>query len=274
MSDVACGITNKQTRIVGGHVTYVNQYPWMALLMYRGKFYCGATLLNSKYILTASHCVHGFGEEKISVRIYEHDRDTTNETQHIDRKISRIVAHSGYSEYSFNNDIALIALDEEVPLENGLRPVCLPPAKKSFVGHTGLVTGWGVKKAGGATSATLQEVQVPIMSNKACKNSSYGSSRITENMMCAGYPEGKKDSCQGDSGGPLHVVFNDVHHVVGVVSWGEGCAQADHPGVYTRVNRYLTWIQKNTRDSCFCQTLEDYQNSPTTSAPETSSVAP
>lgn len=59
ISPVECGLTNKQTRIVGGHVTYVNQYPWMALLMYRGKFYCGATLLNSKYVLTASHCVHG-----------------------------------------------------------------------------------------------------------------------------------------------------------------------------------------------------------------------
>lgn len=68
-----------------------------------------------------------FSEDKISVRIYEHDRDSDNETEHIDRKAARIVAHSGYSEYSFNNDIALIALDQEVPIEGPLRPVCLPP---------------------------------------------------------------------------------------------------------------------------------------------------
>lgn len=69
-------------------------------------------------------------------------------------------------------------------------------SEKSFSGHTGIVTGWGVKKAGGATSAVLQEVMVPIMSNKDCRNSAYGSSRITDNMMCAGYSDGKKDSCQ------------------------------------------------------------------------------
>ncbi|XP_039277624.1 trypsin isoform X2 [Nilaparvata lugens] len=253
-----CGIANTKTRIVGGQVTYVNQYPWMALLMYNNRFYCGGSLISNKYVLTAAHCVSSFNKKKISVRLLEHDRDSDNETMHIDRKVARIVKHPGYSDRTFNNDIAIIQLDEDVDLdgENGLRPVCLPPTRKSFSGAKGVVTGWGVKNSGGSTSPTLNEVTVPILSNKSCRNTSYGETRITDNMLCAGYPEGKKDSCQGDSGGPLHVVNGTRYDVVGVVSWGEGCALADHPGVYTRVNRYITWLRLNTRDGCFCQQFD------------------
>lgn len=71
-----------------------------------------------------------FSKSKISVRIFEHDRDTDNETTHFDRKVKRIIKHSSYSDESFNNDIALLALDKEVKIENDLRPVCLPPASK------------------------------------------------------------------------------------------------------------------------------------------------
>ncbi|XP_075210708.1 trypsin-like [Lycorma delicatula] len=254
-----CGIANKETRIVGGQVTYVNQYPWMALLMYNKRFYCGGSLINSRYVLTAAHCVHQFNKKKISVRLLEHNRDVDNETVHIDRNIKRIIKHPGYSDRTFNNDIAILQLDEDLELEGspGLRPVCLPPTKKSFSGEEGVVTGWGVRNAGGSTSPTLNEVSVPILSNKECRNTSYGEKRITDNMLCAGYPEGKKDSCQGDSGGPLHVVNGTRYDIVGVVSWGEGCALANHPGVYTRVNRYITWIRHSTQDACYCQVFNE-----------------
>lgn len=95
------------------------------------------------------------------------------------------------------------------------------------------------------------------MSNEDCKKTAYGESRISDNMLCAGYPEGMKDSCQGDSGGPLHVMNKEmesenIHQIAGVVSWGEGCAKPDYPGVYSRVNRYEEWIRNNTIDGCYC----------------------
>ncbi|CAG2057579.1 unnamed protein product [Timema podura] len=289
-SPCQCGLANKKTRIVGGQVTYVNQYPWMAYLMYDRNFYCGATLLNHKYVLTASHCVHGFHREKITVRLLDHQRDIATETQTIDRKVVAIIMHRKYNDVNFNNDIAILKLDREVEIVGKLRPVCLPALGKSFTGYEGLVTGWGVTAQNGPVSQVLNEVRVPIMSNDDCKKSDYGERRITENMMCAGYPDGKKDSCQacrgfvlrprqlrqngplvgqcgdslpiccpdaradklGDSGGPLHIVNKTIHHIVGVVSWGEGCAQPRHPGVYTRVNRYLSWIKHHTQDSCYC----------------------
>ncbi|XP_021937382.1 trypsin-1-like isoform X2 [Zootermopsis nevadensis] len=248
-----CGLANKKIRIVGGHETQVNQYPWMAQLLYNNRFYCGGTLINSKYILTASHCVKGFNRKNIVVRLLEHARGISNETETIDRRVQRVVIHSRYDYTTFNNDIALLSLDRDVALEDRLRPACLPALGRSFTGMQGVVIGWGTTEQYGGSSDVLNEVKVPIMSNKECRMTPYGNKAITENMMCAGFPEGKKDACQGDSGGPLHVTNGTLYSVAGVVSWGEGCALPNHPGVYTRVNRYISWIKRNTIDSCFCE---------------------
>ncbi|KAK7575607.1 hypothetical protein V9T40_011893 [Parthenolecanium corni] len=246
----------KRTRIVGGSaVKYVNQYPWMGQLQYKGKFYCGCSLINSKYVLTAAHCVHHFDKKHITVRLLEHDRNDDKESVLVTRKVDRVVKHKNYNAATFNNDIALLRLDQEVKLGkdvNDPSPVCLPAAGKTFNGMDGLVTGWGATKSGGSTANVLQEVTVPIMSNEECKKTAYGDKRILPNMLCAGHPEGGKDSCQGDSGGPLKVSNSSTYSVVGVVSWGEGCAEKNYPGVYTRVNRYLHWIHNNTIDACPC----------------------
>ncbi|XP_011498156.1 PREDICTED: trypsin-1-like [Ceratosolen solmsi marchali] len=247
-----CGITNKQNRIVGGIETQVNQYPWVALLMYRRRFYCGATVINSKYLLTAAHCITGFDRNLMSVRILEHDRNLTAEAITLDFRITEIIKHNGYSTVNYNNDIALIKIDGELNFDEKMRPACLAEPVKTFTGETGIVTGWGAIVEGGPVSTTLQEVSVPIMSNAECRRSKYPARKITDNMLCAGYKEGQKDSCQGDSGGPLHVVAVGLYRIIGIVSWGEGCAQPGYPGVYTRVNRYITWIMSNTADACYC----------------------
>ena len=92
------------------------------------------------------------------------------------------------------------------------------------------------------------------MTNAECRKAGYFRFQISNNMMCAGYLEGGKDSCQGDSGGPLHVIDKNTgkYQEIGIVSWGNGCAQKRYPGVYTRVSRYLRWINFNTRDACLC----------------------
>ncbi|XP_017791572.1 PREDICTED: trypsin-1-like [Habropoda laboriosa] len=232
-----CGLTNTQKRIVGGIETQVNQYPWMALMMFRGRFYCGGSVISSRYVLTAAHCVDRFDPNLISVRILEHDRNSTTETETEVFQVETVIKHSGYSTYNYNNDIALVKLKDGIRFEGKMRPVCLPERAKTFSGINGTVTGWGAIEESGVISQTLQE---------------YPARRITDNMLCAGYKEGSKDSCQGDSGGPLHIVNEQTYDIVGIVSWGEGCAKPGYPGVYSRVNRYLTWIKRNTEDSCYC----------------------
>lgn len=265
-----CGLSRTRRRIVGGNETKVLEYPWTAPLLYNGRFYCAASLINDLYVLTAAHCTAGFRKEKMVVRFLEHDRALKNETVTVDRKIAEIIRHQRYNPGNYDNDIAMLKLDKRIDLssavkrlrddngstenedDKGIRPVCLPEKGRTYTNYTGIVTGWGTTEEGGSVSNILQQVSVPIISNEHCRTTAY-KNRITENMLCAGYLEGGKDACQGDSGGPLHVMEQDKRfYEVGVVSWGEGCAREDRPGVYTRVNRYLTWINSNTKDACYC----------------------
>lgn len=150
-----CGIANTQKRIVGGQETEVHQYPWMSMLLYGGRFYCAGTLINDQFLITASHCVYGFRKERISVRLLEHDRKMSHFLK-IDRKVADIITHPKYNARTYDNDIAIIKLDEPVEMTELMHPVCMPTPGKSFKGETGTVTGWGALKVGGPTSDTLQ----------------------------------------------------------------------------------------------------------------------
>lgn len=110
------------------------------MLMYGTKFYCGATLINDRYVLTAAHCVHGFDKNRISVRLLEHDRNIASETQTITKKVLRIVRHARYNPSTYDNDIALLRLDSPVELKSPLRSACLPTKGKSYTGFDVLIS--------------------------------------------------------------------------------------------------------------------------------------
>ncbi|PNJ27662.1 F11 isoform 6, partial [Pongo abelii] len=93
---------------------------------------------------------------------------------------------------------------------------------------------------------TLQKAKIPLVTNEECQKR-YRGHKITHRMICAGYREGGKDACKGDSGGPLSCKHNEVWHLVGITSWGEGCAQRERPGVYTNVVEYVDWILEKTQ---------------------------
>lgn len=86
-----------------------------------------------------------------------------------------------------------------------------------------------------------------MISRTRCNQAGWYNGKVTENMICAGYPEGQKDSCKGDSGGPMACLSDDLWMLFGVTSWGDDCAQVHHPGFYTRVTRYLDWIHEKTQ---------------------------
>uniref|UniRef100_A0A3P9NMH3 trypsin n=2 Tax=Poecilia reticulata TaxID=8081 RepID=A0A3P9NMH3_POERE len=87
------------------------------------------------------------------------------------------------------------------------------------------------------------EVEIPVVGNRQCKCSGYGPTTITNNMICAGLLQGGKDSCQGDSGGPMVSKQAGRWIQSGIVSFGEGCAKPNYPGVYARVSQYESWIK-------------------------------
>ncbi|XP_066999945.1 trypsin-1 [Anabrus simplex] len=248
----SCGVRN-EGRIVGGQETDSNEYPWMARLSYFNRFYCGGMLINDRYVLTAAHCVKGFMWFMIKVTFGEHDR-CNQTTKPESRFVIRAIA-GDFSFMNFDHDIALLRLNDRVPITENIRPVCLPAnTQELYVGVKAVATGWGTLHEDGKPSCVLREVEVPVMSNEDCKNTKYNEKMISDNMLCAGYPEGTKDSCQGDSGGPLTRERDDKRYeLIGVVSWGNGCARPGYPGVYTRVTRYLDWIMENSREGCFCE---------------------
>jgi len=176
----------------------------------------------------------------------EHDVTKSDGEQKISP--SQWINHPGYNSNSQDQDFAIIRLSQDVTFSNTVMPVCMPDTSKNYDNVPATVTGWGTLSSGGSQPSVLYEVDVNTQRNAECTNSAtaYSSSDITSNMICASNPG--KDSCQGDSGGPLVTLENNRYYsLIGVVSWGYGCAQSNAPGVYSRVTQQMGWINSNTQ---------------------------
>ncbi|XP_055908440.1 trypsin-1 [Eupeodes corollae] len=248
--DCDCGYSNEEIRIVGGKPTGVNQYPWMARIVYDGKFHCGGSLLTKDYVITAAHCVKKLRRSKIRVIFGDHDQHITTESKAIQRAVTTIVKHRSFDPDTYNNDIALLRLRKPIVFSKIMKPICLPRLNYDPAGRTGTVVGWGRTSEGGELPAIVNQVKVPILTITECRNQRYKSSRITSSMLCAG--KSKMDSCQGDSGGPLLLSNGVKYYIVGIVSWGVGCGRDGYPGVYTRVSKFIPWIKANLENTCLC----------------------
>uniref|UniRef100_A0A3B3CBT6 Zgc:100868 n=1 Tax=Oryzias melastigma TaxID=30732 RepID=A0A3B3CBT6_ORYME len=240
-----CGQPKLNTRIVGGQDAPAGSWPWQVSLQTSGHF-CGGSLINNQWVLTAAHCVPGGDLVGAKVLLGLQSLEGSNPNS-VTRTVAKSINHPSYNSVTKENDIALLQLSSTVTFTDYISPVCLASTGSTFYsGINTWVTGWGNIGSGNLLPSpqTLQEVQVPIVGNRRCK-CSYGASSITDNMLCAGLLEGGKDSCQGDSGGPLVIKQNGRWIQAGVVSFGIGCAEPNFPGVYATVSQYQTWINSH-----------------------------
>ncbi|XP_053332875.1 coagulation factor VII-like [Clarias gariepinus] len=231
-------------RIVKGQVCPKGQCPWQALLMYAGAYKCGGVILNNEWILTGAHCVWQLDSSQLQVTVGEHNLAVIEDTEQI-RSVSKVLIHPLYNHTITDADIALLRLHENITLGKYVIPICLPSARGTFFRtlstvRNSVVSGWGRLSQHGPQPDVLQRLQVPRVPLEECR--AHSGLNLTNNMLCAGFKEGKRDSCQGDSGGPLVTQYNKIWFLTGIVSWGKGCARADMYGVYTRVAVFVEWI--------------------------------
>ncbi len=257
---VACslGQSPSSVKIIGG--TKASQpYPFFVSLIEGpgSSPFCGASLIGKNLVLTAAHCAVDV-PGTLSVRFEQSGPaagNTSADSGSADLKsaeipVRRLLVHEEYNPTSMTNDVALLLLTESapefatpVPLGSPLASAATEPASLRVIGKGNQTTlGW-------AGTQQLLEVDVPILSGESC--SKQYPDFNNDLQVCAGAPEGGKDSCQGDSGGPLFraeagSAAASVFTLEGIVSYGEGCAQSDRPGVYTRVSAYREWITKNS----------------------------
>lgn len=236
-----------ESRIVGGVECPRGECPWTILLKTKGRPFCGGIFLSPDWVLTAAHCLEDMDKSHLLVTAGEHDLDLVEGSEQ-EVRVSDLHMHECYNPHTADNDIALLRLATPLNVTSHAVPVCLPTRAHA---HTQLlsmsvhvVSGWGRVHEAGPTARILKRLQVPVVRSQDCEDQT--GLVLTQNMLCAGFLEGQQDSCKGDSGGPLVTQYGQTWFLIGLVSWGRGCARPGHYGIYTRVSEYLDWIRTRT----------------------------
>ncbi|KAL9692306.1 hypothetical protein quinque_015970 [Culex quinquefasciatus] len=260
-----CGL-DSPNRIFGGTETALGEFSWTALLVaedtdgYKST-YCGATLINSRYVVTAAHCIKLVltNWTLTAVRLGEHNI-TNGEEQDCDEYntcadvpvevgIEKVILHEEYDAHKKReyNDIALIRLNRDVGFSTYINPICLPLEDSvRQMNHTGMkvtAAGWGYTESNYSSEVKLK-VSLDVMNHNRCvKVYKSADIRLQDTQLCAGGKKGE-DTCGGDSGGPLMREIEGNYHLIGVVSFGAAnCGTKGVPGVYTNVAMFVDWIQ-------------------------------
>lgn len=220
-------------KIVGGVEATKGEFPFIVSLRSSyGSHFCGGSLIKKNWVLTAAHCVEGGYLKGISIGLHN-QADTAGVEKFT---ALQIVKHPGWNTNTMDNDFALVQLSAD----SKFAPIALNTSEITSVVDF-VTAGWGTTSESGSLAKNLMKVTVPFVTTADCLSAYPGD--ISDSMICAGFKEGGKDSCQGDSGGPLLM----GNKLVGVVSWGIGCARPNKYGVYAKVNSAIEWINNTAK---------------------------
>lgn len=240
---VDCGRQQSTSRIIGGTEAKLGQWPWQLSLHFRGSHICGGVLISPDFVLSAAHCFPS-NQHLVPGNWEVYSGVVSLSSLPEPYLVERIILDENYNMQTNDRDVALLKLRNPVDFNENVQPACLPAFDQRFrTGTSCWTSGFGTTDENNPrVSDTLMEVTVDIISDTTCNSFDVYNGAVTRNMLCAGHLSGGRDSCQGDSGGPLVCQSEDRWYLAGITSWGSGCAQANKPGVYTRVARVLPWI--------------------------------
>lgn len=228
-------------RIIGGHKADISDHAHQAAVLIQSSGtiqLCGGAVISSNWILTAAHCLPSASSKgKISVKVNASNFQKDGYWIEVDR----YAVHPNFESNTYRNDIAL--LHSPSILYNSKAVIIDNGALKLSAGLPLKITGWGAISESGRASEYLLVAEVPYVETSVCNQPDSYNGKIDENMLCAGYTDGRSDACQGDSGGPLVASSNDGPVLVGLVSTAEGCGRHLKYGVYTRISAYFGWIR-------------------------------
>ncbi|KAI4459626.1 polyserase-related [Holotrichia oblita] len=222
-------------KIVGGSIADILDYPYQVSVQEFYLHICGGSIISTRHIVTAAHCTYETVASYLNIRAGTSIRNSGG----VILDVSIIYQHPDFNNETYDYDIAVLELVSDLTFNDAIMAISLPNENQQLiVGTESVITGWGATSEQGLGSNQLLMVEVPLVSSADCQIAYAPNYTITDRMLCAGYAEGGKDSCQGDSGGPLAV--DGI--LIGIVSWGSGCAQPAYPGVYTNVPNLRSYI--------------------------------
>lgn len=239
--------------IIGGTNAAVGAWPWQLSQQRLGSTWshsCGASLISTRYALSAAHCVDGASVSSLRIVAGQHDRNSYTGTQ-----VVGVTSYKKHEQYNVGagtiaNDIAIIRFAQTVTIGGRVSVATLPPDNaNTFAGQNCVITGWGRTSSSNALPAILQQANITPITQSDCQSRIGRIGTIWDRHICVYDSARQRGACNGDSGGPLNCPRPGGYYVSGVTSWvvsSGGACQVTYPSVYTRTGSYLSWIKTNT----------------------------